>query len=93
MLRYGICMILLENMILSDFCFNTTLLKYPWIYFPGLPQGLSRKESACIAGDTGDAGSILELGRSPGGGHGDPLQYSSLDRGAWRATVHAVDRV
>ena len=33
-----------------------------------------------------------EAGRSPGGGHGNPLQYSSLenpmDRGAWRATVH-----
>ena len=38
------------------------------------------------------AGLIPELGRSPGGGHGNPLQYSCLenpmDRGAWRATVH-----
>ena len=37
-------------------------------------------------------GSIPELGRSPGGGHGNPLQYTSLenpmDRGAWQATVH-----
>ena len=38
--------------------------------------------------------SIPELGRSPGGGHGNPLQYSFLenpmDRGAWRAIVHRV---
>ena len=39
-------------------------------------------------------GLILGLGRSPGGGRGNPLQYSclenSIDRGAWRATVHGV---
>ena len=39
-------------------------------------------------------GSIPGLGRSPGGGHGNPLQYSclenSMDKGAWRATVHGV---
>ena len=38
--------------------------------------------------------SIPGSGRSPGGGHGNPLQYSCLenpmDRGAWRATVHTV---
>ena len=46
------------------------------------------------AGDKGDAGSISWLGRSPGGGHGNPLQCSCLenlrDRGAWQATVHGV---
>ena len=46
------------------------------------------------AGDIGDAGSIPGLGRSPGVGNGDPLQYSCLeypmDRGAGRATVHRV---
>ena len=46
------------------------------------------------AGDIRDVGSILELGRSPGRGHGNPLQYSylenSMDRGAQRATVHGV---
>ena len=40
----------------------------------------------------GDTGSMPGLGRSPGGGHGNPLQYSCLenpmDRGAWQATVH-----
>ena len=42
----------------------------------------------------GDAGSIPGSGRSPGGGHGNALQYSGLqnpmDRRAWRATVHGV---
>ena len=42
----------------------------------------------------GEAGSVLELGRSPGEGNGNPLQYSclgnSMDRGAWQATVHGV---
>ena len=41
-----------------------------------------------------DAGLIPGSGRCPGGGHGNPLQYSCLenamDRGAWRATVHRV---
>jgi len=52
------------------------------------------KESACNAGDAGDEGSILGLGRSPGEGHGDPLQYfcqeNPMDRGAWQPTVHRV---
>ena len=46
------------------------------------------------AGDIRDAGSIPESGRSPGRGHGNPLQYSCLenpmDRGVWRATVLTV---
>ena len=46
------------------------------------------------AGDPGDAGLIPGLERSPGGGHGNSLQYSCLenpmDRGAWWATVHGV---
>ena len=54
------------------------------------------KESVCSAGDEGDMGSITELGRSPGGGHGNPLQSSCLgsptDRGAWWATVHRVTK-
>ena len=49
------------------------------------------KESACNAGDPG---LIPVLERSPGEGNGYPLQYSclenSMDRGAWRATVHGV---
>ena len=44
------------------------------------------------AGDIRDEGSIPESGRSPGGGHGNPLQHSclenSMDRGAWRTINH-----
>ena len=42
----------------------------------GLPHKLSGKESACNTGDSGDADLTPGLGRSPGGGHGNPLQYS-----------------
>ena len=49
------------------------------------------KESAC---NTGDQGSIPGLGRSPGEGNNNPLQYSCLEnsmhRGAWQVTVHGV---
>ena len=55
------------------------------------PGGSDSKESAC---SVGDLDSIPGLGRSPGGGHGNSLQYSCLenpmDRGAWWATVHSV---
>ena len=44
------------------------------------------------AGNIRDAGLIPGLGRSPGGGHDNPLQYTypqnPMDRGAWRAAVH-----
>ena len=46
------------------------------------------------AGDIREVGTIPGSGRSPGGGHGNPLQYSCLenpmDRGAWRAIVHSA---
>ena len=45
----------------------------------GLPWWLSSKESACNAGVTGDIGSIPGSGSSPGGGNGNPLQYSCLE--------------
>ena len=55
---------------------------------------LAAKILPTTAGDAGDAGSIPGLGRSPGGGHGNPFQYACmgnpLDRGAWQATVHRV---
>ena len=48
------------------------------------------------AGDTGDVCLIPEMGRFPGVGNGNPLQYSclenSMDRGAWWATVHGVTK-
>ena len=60
----------------------------------GFPRSSVGKESACNAGDLG---SIPGLGRSPGEGNGNPVQYSCLenpmDRGASRTTVHGVARV
>ena len=52
------------------------------------------KDSPANAKEVKDPGSIPGLGRSPGGGHGNTLQYSSLenpmDGGAWWATVYGV---
>ena len=57
----------------------------------GFPGGLDGKESTC---NVVDLGLIPELGRSPGGGHGNSLHYFCLenlkDRWAWQATVHRV---
>ena len=53
-------------------------------------MALVGKNLPANAGDIRDAGSILGLGRSPGGGHGNPLQDSclenSMDRATWWAT-------
>ena len=58
-----------------------------------LPRGSVVKN---LPANAGDAGSIPGSGRSPGGGNGNPLQYSclenSMDRGAWQATVHGVTK-
>ena len=55
------------------------------------PNGSVGEESTCTTGDTGDVGLIPGLGRSPGEGHGNPLQYSCLEnsmyKGCWRARV------
>ena len=63
------------------------------IYYWGFPGGSGSKESACSAGDPG---LISGLGRFPGEGNGNPLQYSCLenpmDRGAWWATVHGITK-
>ena len=57
----------------------------------GFPGSSNNKKSAC---NGGDLGLIPGLGRSPGGQHGNPLQYSCLenpmDRGSWQATVRGV---
>jgi len=60
----------------------------------GLPGGSEVKNPPANAGDARGMCSIPVLGRSFGGGNGNPLQYSclgnSMDRGAWWATVHGV---
>ena len=60
----------------------------------GFPNYSIGKESACNVGDAGDTGLIPVLGRFPGGGNVNLLQYSCLknptDRGAWQATLQRV---
>ena len=78
--------------------YNTYYIIYilfglPW-WFSQWRISLQCKRLACNAEDPG---SIPGLGRNPGGGNSNPLQYSclenSMDRGAWQATVHGVTRV
>ena len=61
-----------------------------------LPGGSSAKNLTANAENTRDVGLIPGSGRSPKGGNGNSLQYSclesSMDRGAWRATVHVVTK-
>ena len=63
-----------------------------FIYLLGFPSWLSGKESV----NAEDSGLVLGLGRSPGEGNGNLLQWScvenAMDRGAWRATVHGVTK-
>ena len=60
----------------------------------GFPGDSVVKNPPANAGDTGDASSIPELGRSPGEGNGNPLQYSCLenplDKEVWKVTVDGV---
>ena len=70
-------------MLSTLFLLSHLTLTLPWV-----------KNPPANAGDARDLGSIPGLGGSPGGGHGNPLQYSCLgdpmDRGAWPATVHGI---
>ena len=63
------------------------------MFLSGFPGGSDGKESPY---SVGDLGSIPGLGRSPGGGNGNTLQYSCLENsmqgGAWRATVHGIPK-
>ena len=83
LVKYLNCFLKTMNMIYHFICYN-----YVCIGFPG---GSEVKASAC---NVGDLGSIPGLGRSPGEGNGNPLQYSCLknpmDGGAWWGTVHRV---
>ena len=63
----------------------------------GKLRWLSGKESAANVGDVGDAGSTPGLGKIPGGGNGNPLQYfclgNSMDKGAWQLQSTGLQRV
>ena len=69
------------------------LSKLYYTHAGGFPGGSDGKASTCNAGDPG---SIPELGRPPGEGNDNPLQYSclenSMDGGAWWATIHGVTK-
>ena len=82
------------NYIKSFFSYIKLVLFFLLIFIGGFLSGLDGKESACSAGDPS---SIPGLGKSPGEGHGSPLQYSCLenpmDGGAWWATVHGVAKI
>ena len=71
-----------------------TLHEKEFLSYLGFPGGSDGKASAC---SMGDLGSTPGLGRSPGEGNGNPLQYSclenSMDWGAWWAIVHGVAKV
>ena len=62
----------------------------------GFPGGTVVKNPPASAGDARDRDSIPGVGRSPGVGIGNPLQYSclenSMDRGAWMASIHGVTK-
>ena len=78
---------------------STNISRVPGLHGPrndkrqGFPGGSVLKSPPA---NSGDVGSVLGSGRTPGGGHGNPLQYSCLenplDRGAWRAMVHGAAR-
>ena len=65
-----------------------------YAYVAGFPNGTMVKNPPANAGNASDTGLILGSGRSLGVGNSNPLQYSclgnSMDRRAWRDTVHGV---
>ena len=67
---------------------------YETVLCQGFPGGTMVKNRPANAGDARDMGSVPGLGRFPGGGNGNPLQYSCLenpkDKGAWYAIAHRV---
>ena len=80
-----------------DIWSNTSLGIAVMIFLDGINQvGQMVKNPTANAGAIREAGLIAGLGRSPGGGHSNPPQYSCLenpmDRGAWLATVHTVTK-
>ena len=58
---------------------------------------LVAKNPPSNSGDVGDMSSILGSGKSPGGGHGNPIQHAcvenSMDRGVWQAMVHGISEL
>ena len=83
----------LKNSVLSSRNQTQEYILCNCLYKKSFPGGSDGKESACNAEDLG---LIPGLGRSPGEGNGNPLQYSclenSMDRGDWRAIAHGLTK-
>ena len=85
-----------SSWVIAFFKKNLSYIDTIWLIivdFKGFPGSSDGKASACKAGDLG---SIPGLGRSPGDGNGNSLQYSclenSMDRGAWWGTIHGITK-
>ena len=89
--KCNLLLVLCSYLQINDALFPFCMCPLPARGFPG---GTNGKNSPANAGDVRDVGSIPGSGRSPGGGNGNPLQYSCLgnpmDKGAWWATVHGA---
>ena len=84
-----------KSLVYSEMIFKY-IFKYIYAPLWASKLALVVKKLPANAGDARDADLIPGSGRSPGGGHGNPLQYSCLenpmDRGVWWATVHGVSK-
>ena len=91
-----ICLYIYLHQQVSHFSYGIVLCfyKHSHFYKTWEQTKLKKKEPPTNVGDNRNVGSIPRLERSPGGGHGNPLQDSCLenpmDRGAWQAIVHGV---
>ena len=97
-LMFGILLLLFEFLVCFLACLGFFLFLCLFlIEIRASQEALVVKNLPANAGDTRDVGSVPGRGRSPGGGNGYPLQYSSLTRspmdwGAWRVTAHGVEK-
>ena len=90
-MQYQVLWLWLQNKSPVSSLLNISSTNY---YYRAFPGDVVVKNQPVNAGDAGDLGSIFGLGRSPGIGNGNPIQYScldnSMDRGTWWVTVHGV---
>ena len=86
----------LAHSLRAVYTYSTPTISYlaASMFAKGFRSGSVVKNPPANTGATGATGSVLGSGRSPGGGHGNPLQYSGLqnprDGEAWQATIHRV---
>ena len=96
--RYLYIQVMASQLEATQLAISITTDKYRYLYIQVMASQvvLVVKNPLASSGDTRDVGLIPGLGRFPGEGHGNPLQYFCLenpkDRGVWRATVHRVTK-